>query len=411
MIEHGKAEIDALADRFTGRMHQPSASLESTETEYQATGPDLSPSAVAARWGASRAFLIQFIRDELGDDPKLLELAEKTLQDGKEGLELIGGQREATEAPIEAVEAGLEVIVQTDGSRPAYFVRDNKFVVSSAPTGLWTDLLTDVLRQEAIEGILGSVGRIDISNFPVPFAGTGWLIGEDLIVTNRHVAQLFVDFFAAGGPQIRPERAPNIDFGHEYRGQESVGRRQIIDLVFSGATPIPTQGINHSLLDMAVFRLGPTADAASVQTVLPIGLGEQLASAQTQVIVVGYPARPGERVLGSVTETDRILRLLFDKLWGYKRLAPGEIMTPTLGKRTLLHDASTLGGNSGSLVMGIDSVPTVTGLHYGGTWGDRANWGHVMENVLDEQGLAGLPYATLRALSASEGVVLVTPGP
>ncbi|WP_299750300.1 hypothetical protein [Devosia sp.] len=87
---------------------------------------------------------------------------------------------------------------------------------------------------------------------PAPFAGAGWLIGEDLIVTNRHVAQLFVDFLAAGGPQIRPERDPHIDFGHEYRGRESVGRRPVIDLVFSGAMPIPTEGINHSLLDMAV---------------------------------------------------------------------------------------------------------------------------------------------------------------
>jgi endonuclease G, mitochondrial len=255
-----------------------------------------------------------------------------------------------------------------------------------------------------IRKVLGSVGRIDMVHPAAPFAGTGWLIGKDLLVTNRHVAQLFVDFESGGA--IMPGRDAHVDFGHELNGAKSRNRRPIVELVFCGATPIPNTGLNHSLLDLAVFRLGGNA---AEQMPLKIGLGEQLANPQTEIIIIGYPAKPvRDDILGTVTETDRVLKLLFNKLWGYKRLAPGEVMNSSEGIRTVSHDASTLGGNSGSVVMGIDTLPLVTGLHYGGFWGgERANWGHVIENVLTEKGFGGLQYETLHGLSEAEGVELV----
>ena len=57
--------------------------------------------------------------------------------------------------------------------------------------------------------------------------------------------------------------------------------------------------------------------------------------------------------------------------------------------------------------MGLDSIPAVTGIHYGGTWGgDRANWAHVIAQVMDEPGLPGLKHETLAALCKAEGVTL-----
>lgn len=404
----GKLEpgtIQDLARRFMPRLSGGVASLESAAAM---PGPDLSLHAVTERWARSRAFLLQFIRTELGDHPDLVGLAERTLQDGREGLEMLGHHREETAAPADRLEAGLEVIVRTDGSRPAFLVRDDFIVPDSSPPGHWTDLLTDILSEEPIRAVLGSVGRVDITHPLYAFAGTGWLIAPDLVATNRHVAQLFVDFAADGGPRLKTKLDPRIDFGHEHRGRDSHNSRPITALVFAGAHPIPPSGIDHALLDLAVFRLGPPArPPEGAQQPLTLRIGPHAAEPQTEVFVTGYPGRPSPTSLGSVGETDRVLRLLFDKLWGFKRLAPGLVTPPTFGTRTMNHDASTLGGNSGSLIMGLDSIPAVMGIHYGGNWGsDRANWGHVMAAVLDEPGLPGLRFPTLSELCSAEGVDL-----
>jgi hypothetical protein len=412
MARHDKDAVEKLKATFarrlaTDRRRSGTESMESANDPSGAGDAVLSPEALIARWEVSNAFLRDLITREFGDDAKLLEEAERALRNGREGLELIGGKASATNASLGKVVAGLEVVVRTDGSRPAFIIRDNDIVKASSPAGRWTDLLTDVTRLADIRKALGSVGRIDIVHPAAPFAGTGWLIGEgkDLLVTNRHVAQLFVDFESGG--VIMPGREAHVDFGHELNGVKSRNRRPIVEMVFCGATPIPVVGLHHALLDIAVFRLGGTA--TSDQIPLQIGLGEQLSSPQTEVIIIGYPAKPnGADILGSVTETDRVLKLLFKKLWGYKRLAPGEIMNSSAGTRTLSHDASTLGGNSGSLVMGIDTLPLVTGLHYGGFWGgERSNWGHVIESILTDKGLGGLQYDTLGKLSDAEGVELV----
>lgn len=400
------SQIETLARRFAPRLSRGESALESLGETTQ--GPDLSLRAVTERWARSKSFLLQFIRTELGDDPALAELADSTLRDGREGLELLGHHREAAAAPVDRIEAGLEVIVQTDGSRPAFLVRDDFIVPDSSPPGDWTALLTDISREDALRAVLRSVGRVDITHPLFPYAGTGWLIAPDLIATNRHVAQLFVDFAAEGGPRLKTELDPRIDFGHEHRGRDSLNLRPITALVFAGARPAPPAGIDHTILDLAVFRIGPPPQApAAPQQPFALRIGPHAAEPQTDVFVTGYPGRPDPAALGSVSETDRVLRLLFDKLWGFKRLAPGVVLPPTIGPRTMNHDASTLGGNSGSLIMGLDSMPTVMGIHYGGNWGsDRANWGHVFAAILDEPGFPGLLHQSLAELCAAEGVVL-----
>ncbi|MCE6949832.1 serine protease [Cereibacter sphaeroides] len=401
MERHDRATIDLLAARVMPRLGDDKAVLESAEGARD--GADLSPAGISERIERSEATLRGYIEHELGGDPALEDLARRMLQTGREGLELIAGRREETAAPLAEVAAALEVVVHTDGSRPAFLVREDAPVFDSSPPGIWVDLLADPLRDADLRTALKAVARIDITHPLMPYAGTGWLVAPDLVATNRHVAQVFVSFPADGAPVIRHDLAPRIDFGHEFNGRESADSQPLTDLVFCGAKPIPPVGIDHDCLDIAVFRLG--APAPADRKPLALGEGQRLALPQTQVFVAGYPARPDPASLGSVSETDRVLRLLFEKLWGFKRLAPGEVTPTGLGARTLNHDATTLGGNSGSLVMGIDSLPFVTGIHYGGNWGsDRTNWAHVLGSVLDEPGLPGLRHASLADLCAAEGV-------
>ena len=88
-----------------------------------------------------------------------------------------------------------------------------------------------------------------------------------------------------------------------------------------------------------------------------------------EIAIIGYPAfdprNPAE------VEDD-----LFDGVFRIKRLQPGLLETPTgaasFGKivQALGHDASTLGGNSGSCAIEL-ATGKVLGLHFGGVYRDR----------------------------------------
>lgn len=399
MERHDRSSIESLAAEIMPRLSPDGGAFETAEIGRD--GPDLSPSAISARIERSEETLRRAVEMDLtAADPALTR---QVLVNGREGLELIAGQRDRTHAPMAAVAAALEVIVRTDGSRPSFLVREDAPDFATSPAGGWADLFADPLREAEVRTALAAVGRIDITHPLMPYAGTGWLVAPDVIVTNRHVAQLFVAFPEGEAPRLRTELDPRFDFGHEFAGRDSADARPLRELLFCGARAIPPVGIDHGCLDLAVFRLA--APVPETRRPLALAEGRRVALPQTQVFVAGYPARPDPASLGTVSETDRVLRLLFDKLWGFKRLAPGEITPSTLGGRTLNHDASTLGGNSGSLVMGLDSLPFVTGLHYGGSWGgDRTNWAHVLGAVLDEPGLPGLPHTTLAGLCVAEGI-------
>jgi hypothetical protein len=103
--------------------------------------------------------------------------------------------------------------------------------------------------------------------------------------------------------------------------------------------------------------------------------------------IVGYPGSPGP---GQAPLT--LLEQLFQSTYGHKRLAPGLLMTSQAGVHTwtIAHDATTLGGNSGSVVLLIDNEQIAAGLHYGGRWADpRENWGHNLGLVLDQADKSG----------------------
>ena len=73
----------------------------------------------------------------------------------------------------------------------------------------------------------------------------------------------------------------------------------------------------------------------------------------------------------------------------------------------LKNDATTLGGNSGSVVLVAGREHIAAGLHYGGRGGEpRENWGHILGLVLDEPD-ASAPPTTLREQLKKFGVTLL----
>jgi Trypsin-like peptidase domain len=88
----------------------------------------------------------------------------------------------------------------------------------------------------------------------------------------------------------------------------------------------------------------------------------QAAGVGSWVAVIGYPAHDSRN---DAADQQR----LFDGIYNVKRLAPGRI-TAVVAEDLVHHDATTLGGNSGSVVLDLDSGKAF-GLHYGGIEGRR----------------------------------------
>jgi S1-C subfamily serine protease len=184
-----------------------------------------------------------------------------------------------------------------------------------------------------VQPLLYSVGRIDFTEGRQ--VGTGFLVADGVLATNRHVLD-------------------DLTFG---TGALAAGRARVLFQREKGRTDAPDQIVMiegvvrvHQNLDialLAVAKLGrPTVDIDAT----PVDEGHQVAT-------LGYPAADPER---NPLFTPSIFRGDF----GFKRAAIGEVLD---GGRSpsLYHDCSTLGGNSGSPVFSLQTC-RVVGIHRAG---------------------------------------------
>jgi hypothetical protein len=365
-----------------------------------AAAPDLSDGGIADRVGAGRGELSRIVKDHLGDTPELHEIVEQIAREAKTALRAVADENNAALANPATLSA-LEVIVRTDGSRPSFMVRNGAPDRTTSPVGDWTATLDDsaALLAQAVQ----CVGRIDDPSGAQGFQGTGILIGDNLVMTNRHVLQAIASSQPDRSWKLNPDIA--IDFGHEFRAVASAGRRKITAVLFAGVTPINPIAIDHAKLDLALLALEPAAAGAKPPT-LALDISPDWGQAQSGIFICGFPGNPG------FSEAPSLLETLFKSTYGCKRLAPGLVTTTAAAMGasprhwTLGHDATTLGGNSGSSVLVIGREQAVAGLHYGGRRSDpRENWCHVLGLALDEPG--GIGGKSLRDILSQEGVRLI----
>lgn len=244
---------------------------------------------------------------------------------------------------------GVEAIINED-LRPAFDVVDGRF---TADHPLWTQLQTDAALRITIEAAFPSIGRLELPGHPkLPYGGTGFIVGKGLIMTNRHVAEIFSTGLGDRRLDFLPGARAGIDFLREFNRP-------------TGPTLSVTRVVMiHPYWDMALLAVDglPTPDPRfrlSIRDARDLPRG-------TDICVVGYPAFD-PRNPASVQND------LFNARYGIKRLQPGELMGATnaasFGKmvRAVAHDCSTLGGNSGSAVFD-PGTGEVLALHFGGAY-------------------------------------------
>jgi endonuclease G len=280
------------------------------------------------------------------------------------GLQKLAEDRVQEITPSEML--GLEAIV-LPRNRPVALVRGDSYDDLDGP---WVSLNGDVIKKR-IASLLPLIGRVEVPSSPIlPYAGTGFVVGKGLIATNRHVAQLFSQ---GRGLTIR------------YRaGDAAIDFKRQIDAPDDDRTAylsVRAVEMIHPYWDMALLRV----DDLPTDRMLRLSVKSPEELVDHNVVVIGYPARD-ER--NDVALQDRV----FNRTYNVKRLQPGVIRARAKIQsfentvNALTHDASTLGGNSGSAVIEVESGEVVA-LHFAGEY-LKANYAVPMHELARDSRVA-----------------------
>jgi V8-like Glu-specific endopeptidase len=253
-------------------------------------------------------------------------------------------------------ELALETIVHRVG-RPVLEVANDDYVVEGPEASIWEARLGNSRVRAALKQVIPSVGRIEVDNHPdFTWIGTGWLLADDVVITNRHVAAEFAALSVNGGAQTFifkrgwPDRnirmAARIDFRRELRNNtpRAFVVREVLHIEDDDGP------------DFAFLRVEKTSQGGPLSPTLRMAAS---AKAQQFIATVGYPAADSR-----IPEQELMTRLFGDK-YNVKRLAPGQVQR--LADDLVMHDCSTLGGNSGSPIVDL-ATGNVIGLHFSGVF-------------------------------------------
>jgi endonuclease G len=240
--------------------------------------------------------------------------------------------------------AALEAIIEPE-NRPVIDIVNDSY--SDVPWN-WP-MLGEADVRAVIERVIPSIGRVELPNHPsIPYGGTAFFVGDGLMMTNRHVAELFANGLGDTGLSFKPGRSSAVDLKQEVLpGPALVLRVDAVRMI-------------HPYWDCAILQV---SGDITPRTPLKLMEHEPRDLKGRPVIIVGYPAMDPR---GDVSLQQRIFRV-FQK----KRLQPGTILgygrIDSYGEevQALTHDISTLGGNSGSAVIDLYSGDVV-GLHFAG---------------------------------------------
>jgi V8-like Glu-specific endopeptidase len=295
----------------------------------------------------------------------------RTQAGGLESLEVIPTRDDAERATkrmsegtwrSEVADGGFEAIILRF-TRPVQLIQDQTFK-PPADTFPESEVIVSRLQSNKgqLEAVIPSAGRVEVTNHRLSWLGTAWMVKPNVIITNRHVAEEFARGDAAGfnfrknilGKQMKA----SVDWRREWdRPDESVFRVKKVLWIE------PDESFDVALLEVEQEN----DDGHKLPRMIELATLEELKQHQASsswAAVVGYPAQDSRN---DASDQQRI----FDGIYNVKRLAPGQI-TAIRPDGLLTHDATTLGGNSGSAVIDVATGKALA-LHFGGVEG-QANF-------------------------------------
>ncbi len=251
-------------------------------------------------------------------------------------------------------EMQLEAVVEREFRQVVLINDKNEFDPLPHP---WTHFSSGKIGS-SLNSIIPSVGRVErlsVTGRRTDHVGTGFIVGDRLMMTNRHVAEVFVR--GAGNQPLvfKPGLPARFDFGR------SIG---FIPTDLSGTLAIKRIKMIHPFWDMALFELESLPTGVKP---LPLSVMTPEELINNEMATIGYPGRSRDQS----PEALQLEQQYFSGIVGVKRLAPGLLegreRTVSFGHYVpaMVHDASTQPGASGSAIIDVLSGQVV-GLHFKG---------------------------------------------
>lgn len=277
----------------------------------------------------------------------------------------------ATNKPLDPEESfAIEAIIIPDQRPVLDVLAGNRFTTDHL---LWQDLMSGKPHQRLGKSI-PAVGRVELPGHPsLPYGGTGFVVGQGLVMTNRHVAEIFASGLGRQNLMFKPGLRAEIDLEQRVDG---------------GSRPCVVRRVLmiHPYWDMAILAVEGLPDE-----IVPLTLAAKNPAPGTRVAAIGYPAFDPRN-------DPAVQNYVFRGIYNVKRIMPGvltgSVDTSSFGKtvRASAHDSSTLGGASGSAVIDLETG-SVLALHFGGRY-LKTNYGvPISQLALDRRVIdAGLNF-------------------
>lgn len=241
------------------------------------------------------------------------------------------------ESPTVEELTALEIVVRL--LRPVVFSRSG--ALADLPDQAGHNLYPQELRdswsafRDLVKPLLPSIGRVETK--AGRHIGTGFLVADGLMATNRHV----LDVLTYGSEALGPKTA-RVVFKQEIDGLNDAADIVAID----GVATI------HPTLDMVLLNVARQGRA--IVELEPLSRSDTKAA---RVAAIGFPA-------DDPLNNPLFLSGVFGGSFGVKRAALGEVLDDS-ATPLLFHDCSTTQGNSGSPIFSLKSGKVV-GIHRAG---------------------------------------------
>jgi len=239
------------------------------------------------------------------------------------------------EVPTADELVALEIIIRL--LRPVVFTHDG--VLDDLPDRADQNLQAQELKdlwstfRDKVRPLVGSIGRVETKSGT--HVGTGFLVAEGVLATNRHVLGILTfgaEVLAPGGARI------------VYKQEQDQTNTPIDIAAIEGVAAI------HPNLDMVLLSVAKQGRPALDIMPSVITDGER-------IVTIGYPGKDEKN-------NPLFLSGVFNGKFGVKRAALGEVLDDVKSP-TFFHDCSTTQGNSGSPIFSLNSA-AVIGIHRAG---------------------------------------------
>lgn len=241
------------------------------------------------------------------------------------------------EVPSSEELIALEIVIRL--LRPVVFSRDCELgdlpdsdgerVYPQELRDQWSDF------RERVKPVVCSIGRIEAATGQHKHKGTGFLVADGLLATNRHVLSALTY-----GAEALATGAARVIF------------KQEAGLPNAPKDVVPIEGVAsiHPTLDLVLLRVTAPGRQPLQFTSDPTGEGDP-------IVTIGYP-------IEDLRNNPLFLAGVFQGVYGVKRAAVGEVLDGNEAP-SFYHDCSTTQGNSGSPVLSLKSA-RVVGIHRAG---------------------------------------------